>query len=380
MCSSQNYFGVRWFGESEFFFALMKIMLVVILSITALVIDLGGAPNKDRIGFRYWKNPGAFAPYYGTGDLGKFLGWFTDLVQAAGSYMGIEMVIVAAAEVKNPRVTLKKAVKRLFWRILIFYVLLIFLVSLVVPYNDPKLLQSKGTAASSPFVLAMTRAGIHGLPHFVNACVLLSAMSSGSSLMYSASRMLYGMALRGYGPKLFAKTTNRGLPLPALVFVTLFYGLAYMSLSKGASTVFNWLSNLTALSGYVVWGMIGVTYLRFKQGLAAQGIDRKTLHYHNALQPWIAYWVIMWSAIILLFNGWEVFTKGNWDPSSFVIAYIPVPIFLLLIAGFYIVKRPKHLKPEELDMFSNIPTDEMLHTEEEAPKTWWGKVLSWLFT
>lgn len=207
--------------------------------------------------------------------MGKFLGFFTNLIQSAGSYMGIEMVIVAAAEVKNPRVALRKAVKRLFWRILIFYILLIFLVSLIVRYDDPKLLQSTGTSASSPFVLAMTRAGIQGLPHFVNICVLLSAFSSGSSLMYSASRMIYGMALRGYAPKFFAKTTRSGLPIVALTFVNCFMPLAYMSINSGASTVFNWFSNLTALSGYVVWGMIGITYLRFKKGVEAHGINRK---------------------------------------------------------------------------------------------------------
>lgn len=157
------------------------------------------------------------------------------------------MVIVAAAEVKNPRVALKKAVKRLFWRIVIFYILLIFLVSLVVRYDDPELLQSTGTAASSPFVLAMKRAGIQGLPHLVNAMITMSAFSSGSSLMYSASRMLYGMALRGYAPRILARTTRKGLPYVALIIPTAFCALAYMSLGKGASTVFNWLSNLTAL-------------------------------------------------------------------------------------------------------------------------------------
>lgn len=226
----------------------MKIVLVIILVIASLVIDLGGAPNHERLGFQYWRDPGPFSPYYGDNDLGYFLGWFTDLVQAAGSYMGIEMVIVAAAEVRNPRVALKKAVKRLFWRILIFYILLIFLVSMIVKYDDPELLQSKGTAASSPFVLAMKRAGVKGLPHFVNVCLVLSAFSAGSSLMYSASRMLYGMALRGYAPRFFAMTTRRGLPLYALILTTCFYPLAFMSLSDGASTVFNWLSNLTCKS------------------------------------------------------------------------------------------------------------------------------------
>lgn len=211
------------------------------------MIDLGGAPNHDRIGFRYWKDPGPFAPYHGSGDLGKFLGWFTDLLQAAGSYAGIESIVVAAAEVKNPRVALTKAIQRLFWRILIFYVLLIFVVGLIVRYDDPSLLQSTGTAASSPFVIAMERAGIKVLPSIVNAAILTSAFSAGSSLMYSASRMVYGMALRGFAPRVLAKTTKRGLPIVALAFVTMFYALAFMSLNDGASTVLNWLSNLNAL-------------------------------------------------------------------------------------------------------------------------------------
>jgi amino acid transporter len=212
-----------------------------------MVIDLGGGPNGDRIGFRYWKNPGAFAEYHSPGGLGKFLGWFTNTLQSAGSYSGIESIVVAAAEVKNPRIALAKAIRRLFWRIAIFYILLIFVVGLLVPYNDPSLLQSTGTAASSPFVLAFTRAGVSGLPHVINAAVLTSAFSAGSSLMYSVSRMLYGLALRGYAPKFVAITTKKGLPVVSLSIVTCFYGLSFMSLSSGASTVLNWLSNLNAL-------------------------------------------------------------------------------------------------------------------------------------
>ncbi|WWD05376.1 hypothetical protein V865_003450 [Kwoniella europaea PYCC6329] len=375
-----NFLGVRWFGESEFFFAFIKIALVIGLIIAGIVVDLGGGPNHDRIGFRYWKDPGAFAEYHFAGDLGKFLGFFTNLLQAAGSFAGIESIAVAAAEVKNPRVALTKAIKRLFWRITIFYILLIFVVGLLVPYNDSSLLQSTGTAASSPFVIAFQRAGIKALPSIINAAVLTSAFSAGSSLMYSVSRMLYGLSLRGYAPRILARTTKKGLPIVSLSFVTLFYALSFMTLSKGASTVLNWLSNLNALIGYITWGTIAITYLRFKKGLAAQGIDRKSLHYWNRLQPWPAYWVIFWSSIIIIFNGWEVFTKGSWNPSDFVIAYITIPVFSVLILGYWIVKRPRHLKIDELDMYSNIPTDEEVSYEEPPPKNWGVKVVNFLFT
>jgi amino acid transporter len=210
-------------------------------------VDLGGGPNHDRIGFRYWKDPGPFAPYHTTGSLGSFLGWFTDLLQAAGSYTGIESISMAAAEVKNPRVALSKAIKRLFWRILLFYILAVFVVGLLVPYTDPSLLQSTGTAASSPFVTAFNRAGIKALPSIINAAILTSAFSAGSSLMYSASRMLYGLSLRGYAPRILAKTTSRGLPIVSLSIVTLFFALSFMSLSSGSETVLNWLSNFNAL-------------------------------------------------------------------------------------------------------------------------------------
>nr|XP_019003876.1 uncharacterized protein I203_03031 [Kwoniella mangroviensis CBS 8507]OCF67337.1 hypothetical protein I203_03031 [Kwoniella mangroviensis CBS 8507] len=340
-----NFFGVRWFGESEFFFAFIKIALVIGLIIAGIVVDLGGGPNHDRIGFRYWKDPGAFAEYHFAGDLGKFLGFFTNLLQAAGSFAGIESIAVAAAEVKNSRVALTKAIKRLFWRITIFYILLIFVVGLLVPYNDSSLLQSTGTAASSPFVIAFQRAGIKALPSIINAAVLTSAFSAGSSLMYSVSRMLYGLSLRGYAPSILAKTTKKGLPIVSLSFVTLFYGLSFMTLSKGASTLLNWLSNLNAL-----------------------------------LQPWPAYWEIFWSSIIIIFNGWEVFTKGYWNPSDFVIAYITIPVFSVLILGYWIVKRPRHLKIDELDMYSNIPIDEEVSYEEPPTKNWGVKVVNFLFT
>jgi amino acid transporter len=226
---------------------MIKILLIVGLIIAGLIVDLGGSPSGDRIGFRYWKNPGAFAPYFTTGTMGNFLGWFKNLLQAAYSFLGMEQIAVAAAEVKNPRVSVTKAVKRIFIRILLFYILGILIVGMLVPSDNPHLLHSTGTAASSPFVLAFNLAGIKVLPSIINAGVLTSAFSAGNSGLYGTSRMLYGLALRGQAPKIFSKTTKKGLPIYSLMVVTLFSTLCYMALGSGASTALNWLSNLTSL-------------------------------------------------------------------------------------------------------------------------------------
>ncbi|KAJ7785219.1 amino acid permease/ SLC12A domain-containing protein [Mycena maculata] len=379
LCAAVNFLGVRWFGESEFIFAVIKILLVIGCIIGGLVIDLGGGPGHDRIGFRYWKDPGAFAPYILPGNTGKFLGWFQTLLQAAYSYLGMEALAMTAAEVENPRRALAKAVRRVFYRILMFYVFGILIVGMLVPSTDPDLLQSTGTAASSPFVLAMTRVGIKGLPSVINAGVLTSAFSASNSGLYGSSRQLYGLALRGQAPRIFAKTTKGGLPIAALSFSAIWIVLSYMALSDGASTVLNWLSNLTSIIGFITWGIISLTYIRFYHGLKAQGIDRTQFVYWNRFQPYPAYWALAWSVVIVFFNGWSVFIKGEWDVSDFIVAYINIPIFIILYGVWKVVRKSKIVTPSEMDFRSNVPPPEMVDVEEPEPTGVWGKIWVWLF-
>ena len=377
---SINYFGVRAFGESEFIFSCIKICLIVGLILAGLIVDLGGSPSGDRIGFRYWKHPGAFAEYYTTGSLGKFLGFFKNLVQAAYSYLGMEQIALAAAEVKNPRVSVTKACKRIFYRIAMFYILGILIIGMLVPYDNDQLLQDNGTAASSPFVIAFNLAGIKVFPHIINAGVLTSAFSAGNSGLYGASRMLYGLSLRGQAPRFFSKTTKKGLPITALTASTIAVPLSYLAVSSGAETALNWLSNLTSLSGFITWCTISFSFIRFKQGCDAQGIDRSKFHYWNRFQPWYAYWCIFWCVVVILFNGWEVFVANGWNASDFVVDYINIPLFALLVGGYWIIRRPRHLKPSELDFVSNIPSDEEVSYDEPPPKNIFHKVCNYLLT
>lgn len=134
---------------------------------------------------------------------------------------------------------------------------------MIVPYNDPDLLHSTGNAAESPYVIAMTRAGISVLPSIVNAAVFTSAFSAGNSFLFCSSRILYGLALRGQAPKFFARCTKAGLPLNAVLTSAMFSLLSFLTVSNGGSTAFTWFVNLSTVAGFFTWWAINLTYVFF---------------------------------------------------------------------------------------------------------------------
>ncbi|KAE9394481.1 hypothetical protein BT96DRAFT_998486 [Gymnopus androsaceus JB14] len=257
-----NLFFVRFYGELEFGFSMLKILLIL-----GLCIDLGGVSGQHRLGFQYWRNPGPFVQYLGIpGTLGRFLGFWKTFSNAAYAYSGVESIAAAAAETQNPRRNIPKAAKRIFWRVLIFYVVSIFIVTLIVPSNSKDLLRATGNAAESPFVIAASL-----------AVVLTSAWSAANSGMLGASRVLYGLAREGHAPQFFLKTNRFGIPYLSVLFIGAFMALAYMTLSDNASTVFTWFQDLVSAAALVHWSIICLVYLRFYYGCKHQGIDRKEL-------------------------------------------------------------------------------------------------------
>ena len=165
-----NYLGIKFFGEFEFWLSSIKVLTICGLIILSLVLMLGGGPDHDRKGFRYWKDPGAFKPLYKTGDAGNFIGLWASFVTAVFAYLGTELVGVTVGEAQNPRRVIPKAIKLTFWRILVFYVLSVLLIGMLVPYNSIDLsfaTKQKTGASASPFVVAVVEAGIGGLPGFM---------------------------------------------------------------------------------------------------------------------------------------------------------------------------------------------------------------------
>ncbi|KZP32378.1 amino acid permease [Athelia psychrophila] len=374
-----NLLGAGAYGEAEFIFASIKVVTIVGLIILGIVLDLGGGPNHDRLGFRYWKNPGPFVHYKDIpGTKGQFLGWWGVMTQAAFSFIGTEITAIAAGEAKNPRKNLPKAIKRVYIRILLFYIGGVTVIGLLVPSNDPGLKLTTGTAAASPFVIAIKNAGIKGLPSVINAALLTSAWSAASSDLYTSSRALYGLAVSGNAPKIFKRTNRNGLPYPAILFCAMFALLAYMGINTGSGKVFGWFSAMTAVAGLMTWFGISVTYIRFYHGFKLQGLDRSKLPYASPLQPYAAYYAATASWLICLFSGWEVFLKGGWDTATFVTNYMAFALFPVLYLVWKFKTRVPLVSTADMDFVSGLDAIEADTYDEPPPKNKWEAIWAWL--
>jgi amino acid transporter len=335
---------IRIYGEIEYFFSMLKIALIIGLNIMALVVTCGGGPNGESIGFRYWRNPGPFVQHLGIhGSLGQFLGCWTSFYNAVYAYSGIQNVTAAAAETKAPRHSIPRATKRIFVRIFVFYVLSIFMVGLIIPSNDPNLLQgiaAHPTASQSPFVIAAQRAGIAAIPSIINAVIITSAWSAGNSEILFGSRILFGMAAHGHAPTVFKRLNRFGVPYISVILFGIFMSLGYMSLDESSSTVFRWLQNIVAVSTLVDWGIICIVYLRFYYGCKKQGINRyKDLPWAAPFQPY-SIWASLTLFVLLLFTGgYSTFVRGHWSTETFMSSYINIPIILVLYFGYKFWKK-----------------------------------------
>ncbi|KAK7044143.1 hypothetical protein VNI00_007860 [Paramarasmius palmivorus] len=377
-----NLLGAGAYGEAEFIFASIKVITIVGLIILGIVLDLGGGPNHDRIGFRYWLDPGPFVQFNEIpGAKGRFLGWWAVMTQAVFSFIGTEIVSIAAGETKNPRRNIPRAIKRVYIRILLFYIGGTFIIGLLVPSNEPRLNLGK-TAGASPFVIAIQNAGIGGLPSVINAALLSSAWSAASSDLYTASRALYGLAVSGNAPSIFLRTTSRGLPWVSIVTCSLFSGLAYMAVSSGAGTVFHWFQAMTAMAGLLTWLGISITYLRFYAGMRAQGFDRQKLPFKSNLQPYAGWYACVGCVVICIrrkqFSGWKVFLTDNWETDTFITNYLPVALFPIMFIGCKVYRKTRFVRVEEMDFVSGVEEVVRDSYEEPPPRNAVERVWAWL--
>lgn len=367
---------VRVYGELEFGLSLLKIFLVVFINILALVITCGGGPNGESIGFRYWNTPGPFVQYLGVaGPTGRFLGFWSTFNSALYAYGGIHVIVVAAAETKNPRTAIPSAAKRVFWRVFLFYVLTMFMVGLVVSSDDPNLLRSTGTAAQSPFVIAAQRASIKVVPSIINAIVLTSAWSSGNSNMLTASRVLYGLANAGQAPKVFTRLNRFGIPYVAVGLLSVFIALGYMTLQDTASEVFTWLQDLVSVSTLCDWIIVLVTYLRFYYGCKVQGIDRKSeLPWSAPFQPWFSWISLALHLVLLLTSGYTTFMNGRWSTETFISSYFNIPFLLVLYFGYKIWKGSTIVPLLDIPIRGFIDVANANPEPEKKPKKGWRRL------
>ena len=203
-----NLFAVKAFGEAEFWFATIKVIAVVVFLGVGVLLVLGVVGDGPAPGFSNW-----------TIDEAPFVDWPLGMLSvfliAGFAFQGTEMIAVAAGEAVEPKSAIPRAVRTVFVRILLFYVGTLTIISFLIPYTDPNLLNaSEENIAIAPFTLVFKDAGISVAASMMNAVILIAILSAGNASLFAATRALYGLAVEGSAPRVFMWVTRRsGVPV-----------------------------------------------------------------------------------------------------------------------------------------------------------------------
>ena len=324
-----NFFGARGYGEAEFIFSIIKVTAVIGFIFFGIIVVSGGGPNHKYLGAQYYYNPGAFA--------NGFKGVCSVFVSAAFAFAGTELAGLAAAETENPRKSLPKATKQVFWRITLFYVISLLLVGLLVPYNDKRLTSgtSSADARASPFVLAIVDAGIKGLPSVMNVVIMIAVLSVGNSSVYASSRTLAALAACNQAPKIFNYIDRKGRPIFGVIVTCLFGALCFLVAAKNESLVFDWMSALSGLSSLFTWGSICLCHIRFRYALQVQGRSTDEIAYTAQAGVWGSYYGLIFIILVFIAQFWVALFPlgGSPNASDFFQSYLSVPVVMFFYVG-----------------------------------------------
>ncbi|MCP1186668.1 amino acid permease [Paenibacillus sp. 1781tsa1] len=342
-----NVLSVKGYGESEYWFAIIKVATVIIF-LAVGVLMIFGIMGGEAVGFSNFTI--GDAPIHG--------GFFAVLgvFMAAGfSFQGTELIGVAAGESENPRENVPRAIRQVFWRILIFYILAITVISLIIPYTHPNLLKGDlENIGVSPFTLVFEKAGLAIAASVMNAVILTSVLSAGNSGMYASSRVLYALARDGKAPRFLGKLNKKGIPMNALLLTTAVGMLAFLASLFGDGIVYTWLLNASGMCGFITWLGIAISHYRFRRAYVAQGRDLSDLPYRARWFPFGPIFAFVLCIIVIIGQNYQAFTGDEIDWSGAIVAYLSVPLFLVLWLGYKWIKKTKVVPLKECDF---TPTD-----------------------
>ncbi|OCH97605.1 gamma-aminobutyrate permease [Legionella jamestowniensis] len=332
-----NAISTRVFGETEYWFSFLKVT-VIILFITSGFAMILGVTSYKPVGFKYWTI--GDAPFHG-GLLG-FIGAF---MVAGFSFQGTELLGIAAGESQNPRQNVSKAVKLVFWRILLFFMLSLFVISLLIPYTSAQL--NDANIAMSPFTLVFKQYDTALAAMFMNGIVLLAILSTANSGLYVASRLFWHMAKEGQVPRLFTKVNKRGVPMQALLMTSSISFLAFLSSLFGNGIVYLWLLNAGSLAGLIAWMGIAISHYRFRKAYISQGKDLHQLPYLAKGYPYGPLFAFGLCLVIIGGQNYAAFMDNHIDWYGLIISYIGLPLFLLLWLGNKWLKKTRIINLQE---------------------------------
>ncbi|MER7758242.1 amino acid permease [Streptomyces sp. NPDC097619] len=290
-----NLGSVASYGEFEFWFAGIKVVAIGAFVIVGMLAVFGVLPGSDNpgAGLAHLTDTGGFFP----NGVGAVL---TGVLMVVFSFMGSEIVTLAAGESEDPRRAVTKATNSVIWRIGVFYLGSIFVVLTLLPWNDPSITE-KGS-----YVAALDSIGIAHAGTIMEVIVLTAVLSCLNSGLYTASRMAFSLGERGDAPKAFAKVNAKGVPTAAILGSTVFGFVAVYFNYAFKDTVFDFLLNSSGAIALFVWLVICFTQLRMRGILVREAPEKLTVKMW--LFPWLT-WAT--AAMIMFVIGYMFFDDGN---------------------------------------------------------------------
>ncbi len=315
-----NAISTKIFGEIEYWFSLIKIA-VIGLFITIGFAMICGLTSHHSVGFSNWH----------IGDAPFHNGWFgifSAIILAGFSFQGTELLGIAAGESKNPQITIPKVVKMVFWRIFLFFILSLLIISFLIPYPSAQSVDQD--VMMSPFTRAFALFDHKIAALIMNGVILIAILSTANSGMYVASRMLWFLAKEKHIPPLFSKVTPKGIPIYALIATASISFLAFLSSLFGHNSIYLWLVNAGGLSGFIAWTGIAISHYRFRKAYLHQGKDLALLPYVAKGYPYMPLGIFFICIIILISNNVVAFIHHDLNWQELFISYIGLPLFLIV--------------------------------------------------
>jgi lysine-specific permease len=343
-----NFVSVNLYGELQYWFSGVKVVAVILFVIVGALVIFGLLGHRQPLDFSNWT----------IGDAPFHSGWvgFISVLMIAGfSFQGTEIFGITAGETKDPGTSIPKAVRSVFWRILLFYILSIAVISFLIPYNNPLLINASTTnIGASPFTVILKMAGLHFAEILMGIVVLLAILSAANASMYTATRTLWHIADAGHGPKFLANTSKHGIPIPALLLSSLISASVFLSSIFGQGQVFVWLLNMSSLTGFIAWFGIALCHYRFRKAYLIQGHKLSSLPYYTKSFPFGPIFAMCLSVLAVLgqqFNAWITHTANF---NNVIGTYIGVPTFLLFYFGYKLYRRTKLIPLEKCKFTKNV--------------------------
>ncbi len=341
-----NLFSVKGFGEAEFWFAGIKVVVTILFLITGILMIVGIINAGENAGFHNWvldAGKDGKAPFLN--GIGGIVGI---LMVAAFSFSNTELVGLSAAESANPKEDIPKAIHSVFWRLMIFYLGTIFVVATLIPFTEPSLLDAaEDNIAASPFTIIFRNAGLSAAASIMNTVILTSVLSCGNSSLYGASRTMQHMAASGDAPKFFAKTSRNGVPVRAIMLTVVIAASAFVASLIGDGKAYTAAYYLCGIAGVYNWLTISVAHYRFRKGWVIQGHTIGELDYKSPFYPFGSLFCIIVCIAVCFGANWWVFHDFNWF--DFLTCYAIIPLSIIM---FFVYKKKEQttwIKYEDMD-------------------------------